>query len=148
VRVLQFIAVVLTALAFVPGGAHLFELPNKIGLSEQPYFLVQSIYRGWALFGTVIIAAVIANILVAAKLWHKGRPFWPSLAAGLILAATLLVFFEWTYPANQTTNNWTVPTADWEILRTQWELSHAANAILTFIALCCAALTQIVGRST
>jgi hypothetical protein len=146
--VLQFIGVVLTALAFVPGGAHLFELPNKIGLSEQHYFLVQSIYRGWALFGTVIIAAMTVNLLAAARLWHKGRPFWPSLAAGLILAATLLVFFEWTYPANQATNNWTVLTEDWETLRIQWELSHAASAILTFIALCCAALTPIVGRST
>ena len=96
----------------------------------------------------MIIAAVAANLLVAAKLWHKGRQFWPSLAAGIILAATLLVFFEWTYPANQATNNWTLLTADWEALRTQWELSHAANAILTFIALCCAALTQIVGSST
>lgn len=137
---------ILTALAFAPSGAHLFELPNKIGLSEQHYFLVQPIYRGWALFGIVIIAAIAANLLVAATSWHKGRPFWPSLAAGLILTATLLVFFEWTYQANQATNNWTVPTADWETLRTQWELSHAANAILTFIALCCAALPQIVDR--
>jgi hypothetical protein len=147
-RILQFVAVVLTALAFVPSGAHLFELPNKIGLPEQHYFLVQSIYRGWALFGVVIIAAIATNLLVAARLWHKGKPFWPSLAAGLILAATLLVFFEWTYPANQATNNWTVLTTDWEMLRSQWELSHGINAVLTFIALCCAALTQIVGRST
>jgi hypothetical protein len=40
---------VLTALALVPAGAHLFELPNKIGLSQDRYFIVQSIYRGWAL---------------------------------------------------------------------------------------------------
>ena len=147
-RVLQFVAVVMTALAFAPVGAHLFELPNKFRLSEQHYFVVQSIYRGWALFGVVIFAAIAANLAVAATLWHKGRPFWPSLAAGLILAATLLVFFEWAYPANEATKNWTIPTTDWEILRTQWELSHVANAILTFIALCCAALTQIGGRST
>ena len=38
-RVLQFLAVVLTALALVPGGAHFFELPNKIGLGEQQYFV-------------------------------------------------------------------------------------------------------------
>jgi hypothetical protein len=109
---------------------------------------VQSIYRGWALFGIVIIAAIAANLIVAVMLWHVGRPFLPSLAAGLILAATLLIFFEWTYPANQATNNWTVLTTDWEMLRSQWELSHGINAVLTFIALCCAALTQIVGRST
>jgi len=32
----------LTALALVPGGAHLFALPNKISLSESDYFIAQS----------------------------------------------------------------------------------------------------------
>jgi len=31
-RVIQFLAVILTALALIPAGAHLFELPNKIDL--------------------------------------------------------------------------------------------------------------------
>lgn len=136
-RVLQFLAVILTALALLPGGAHLFELPNKTGLSQERYFVVQSIYRGWAFFGIAIFAAIAANLLLALKLWRRGRAYWPSLAAGLILAATLVVFFEWTYPANQATINWTAATADWERLRTQWEVSHAANAVLTFVALCC-----------
>jgi hypothetical protein len=145
-QVLQFVAVVLTALAFVPGGAHLFELLNKMGLPEQQYFIVQSIYRGWALFGVVIFAAIGANLLLSVVLWRRGKTFWLSLAAGLILTVTLLVFFSWTYPANQATNNWTVVTADWEHLRMQWELSHAANAILTLLALCCAALSIVIVR--
>jgi hypothetical protein len=33
-RVVQFLAVLLTALSLVPAGAHLFELPNKIGLAQ------------------------------------------------------------------------------------------------------------------
>jgi hypothetical protein len=66
--------------------------------------------------------------------------------AGLILIATLAVFFEWTYPANQSAANSTTAPADWERLRMQWELSHAANAVLTFIALCCAALSAAVLR--
>ena len=45
VRLLQFVAMVLTALALVPGGAHLFALANKINLSESDYFITQSIYR-------------------------------------------------------------------------------------------------------
>ena len=102
----------LTGLAFVPGGAHLFELPNKIGLSREQYFIVQSIYRAWGLFGAVIIAAVVANLLLAAMLWRRGKPFSPDLAAGLILAATLLIFFQCTYPTNQATDNWTVVTTD------------------------------------
>jgi hypothetical protein len=61
VRVWQFLSVLLTSLALVPSGAHLFELPNKIGLSQDRYLLVQSIYRDWSLFGTVIIAAIAVN---------------------------------------------------------------------------------------
>ena len=137
-RVLQFLCVIVTALAFVPSGAHLFELPNKIGLVQEHYFVVQAVYRGWALFGIVIFAAIGLNLLLAVMLWRRDRTCRPSLAAGLIMAATLVIFFAWTYPANQATANWTLATPDWEKLRTQWELSHAANAVLTFIALCCA----------
>jgi hypothetical protein len=137
VRILQFVAVVLTALALAPSGAHFFELPNKIGLAQQPYFVVQTIYRGWALFGILIFAAIGANLLLALMLRRRDKPFWWALGAGLMLTGTLLIFFGWTYPANQATHNWTVVAANWERLRTQWELSHAANAILTFVALCC-----------
>lgn len=144
---LQAAAVVLTALALVPGGAHLFELPNKIALPEAQYFVVQSIYRGWALFGAVIFAAIGANLLAALVLWRRRRPWWPSLEASLLLIMMLMVFFSWTYPANQATQNWTVVPADWQALRTQWELSHAASAVLTFIALCCATLSLAVDRS-
>ncbi len=58
--------------------------------------------------------------------------------AGLLIAATLALFFVWTYPANQATGNWTSAPENWEQLRTQWEYSHAANAALTFVALLCA----------
>jgi hypothetical protein len=145
-RVLQFIAVVLTAMALVPAGAHLFELPHKIALTEHDYFVVQSIYRGWALFGIVIIAAIAANLALTLMLWRRRGPFWPSLAAGLILAATLLVFFVWRHPANQATSNWTMVTADRERLRAQWEWSQAANAVLNFIALCCASASAVALR--
>ena len=58
---LRFAAIVLTALALVPGGAHLFAMPNR-----------------------------------------------PALAAAALILATLAIFFAWTYPANQATENWTV----------------------------------------
>jgi hypothetical protein len=45
----------------VPSGAHLFALPNKIGLAQDQYFVVQNIYRGWALFGIVLFGALIAK---------------------------------------------------------------------------------------
>jgi hypothetical protein len=143
VWVWQFLSVLLTSLALVPSGAHLFELPNKIGLSQDRYLLVQSIYRGWSLFGTVIIAAIAVNLLLGIMLLRRGRQFGLPLAAALILAGTLTIFFLWTYPANQATENWTVMTADWAELRKQWAFSHATNAVLTFIALCCAILSAL-----
>jgi hypothetical protein len=94
-KVSQFSAIVSTALALVPSGAHFFELPNKIGLSQEEYFTVP-----------------------------------------------LVIFFTWTYSANQATSNWTVVPANWRELRAQWEYSHAVNAILTFVALC--TVTQAV----
>ena len=48
-RTVRFFAVILTAFALVPAGAHFFELPNKIRLSQEQYFTEQGIYRGWAL---------------------------------------------------------------------------------------------------
>lgn len=145
-RVLQFAALMLTALALVPTGAHLFELPHKIGLNEQQYFTVQQIYRGWAWFGSVLIASIIANLGAAAVIRRRRQRFSPSLAAGLLMAGTLLVFFVWTYPANHLTENWTVVPTDWQSLRRQWEFSHAVNALLTFAALGLAAWSMIAAR--
>ena len=68
--VVRFLAVALTALALVPGGAHLFELTSKIGLPQEQYFTIQNIYRGWALFGFVWFGALAANLALAGLLWN------------------------------------------------------------------------------
>jgi len=139
-RFLQILAVVLTGLELAPTGAHLFELPNKIGLPREQYLTVQHIYNGWAFFGVVLIAAIVVNLGLAALLWRRGRRYWSALAAGVLLAISLAVFFAWTYPANEATANWTTLPADWPLLRVRWEISHAVNAVLTFAALCLAAV--------
>ncbi len=142
----QLAALLLTALALVPGGAHLFALPNKIGLARDPYFLVQGIYRGWALLGVVLIGALAANLVLT---WMMRRERWPFVFAGLgalCIAATLVIFFAWTFPANQATSNWTVVPEHWDVLRAQWEYSHAVNALVTFAALCCVALSVLLTR--
>jgi hypothetical protein len=138
-RASQFLAVVFTAIAFVPGGAHLLALPVKIDMPEQPYFIIQQIYRGWAWLGIAIFAALLANLFSAWLERDRPRQFWLSVTAGLLIAATLAIFFIWTYPANQATGNWTSVPENWERLRMQWEYSHAANALLTFVALLCSA---------
>ena len=145
-RVAQFLAIVLTALALVPAGAHLFELPNKIGLVQEEYFVVQNIYRGWALFGIVLFGALAANLVLAVLLRRQRAPFRLALLAFLLVAATLAIFCTWTYPANQATQNWTVVPANWQELRTRWEYAHATNAVLTFMALCALTWSALLTR--
>jgi hypothetical protein len=143
-RVVQFLAVVLTALALVPGGAHLFAFLNKINLGAEQYFIVQNIYRGWALFGVVLIGALLADLALALVLRRRGgAPFVLALLGFCGVALTLMVFFLWTYPANQATANWTTIPDHWEQLRRQWEYSHAFNAVITFLALCSVTLSVV-----
>jgi hypothetical protein len=66
--------------------------------------------------------------------------------AFLLVAATLVIFFTWTYPANQATSNWTVVPQNWRELRLQWEYAHATNAVLTFLALCAISLSVLLTR--
>lgn len=141
----QLFAVLLTALALVPAGAHLFELPNKIGLPRDAYFAAQGLYRGWALFGFVWFGALAANSALAFALWRRRRAAAArlALAAASLVALSLAVFFAWTQPANLATENWTRAPADWEALRSRWECSHAANAGLLFLALCSVVLSVL-----
>jgi hypothetical protein len=140
------LAILLTALALVPAGAHFFELPNKIGLSRDDYFVVQNIYRGWALFGIVLFGALAANLWFAIALRRQRTAFWLALAGFVLVALTLAIFFTWTYPTNQATANWTVAPENWEALRTQWECAHATNAVLTFMALGAVTLAALIAR--
>lgn len=145
-KMVSFCTILLTALALVPAGAHLFELPNKIGLSQEAYFTVQGIYRGWALFGVVLIGSILANTAFAILLRRQGGAFWLALLASALMVATLIVFFAWTYPANRATSNWTTEPANWRELRVQWEYAHATNAALTFLALGCVTASALLAR--
>jgi hypothetical protein len=143
VKTVQFLALVFTALALVPGGAHLFELPNKIGLGQSAYFTVQGIYRGWALFGIALFGALALNLAMAILVRHARASFLLGMLAFLSIAATLAIFFTWTFPTNQATANWTMQPENWEALRAQWEYSHAVNAAITFIGFCAATLSVL-----
>lgn len=145
-RTVQFVAVILMVLTLIPAGAHLFELPHKIIMTQEQYFTVQGIYRGWALFGIPLIGAIVVAVILAVMLRAQPVPFRLVVATAVCLAAGLAIFFTWTYPANQATQNWTVVPADWMSLRARWEYSHAANAALNFVAFCTLALSILATR--
>src|SRR5215471_18235399 len=96
-----------------------------------------------ALFGIVLFGALIANLAHAIVLHELGRSFRYALASFLLIAANLAIFFVWTFPTNQATNNWTVVPKNWNALRIQWEYSHAANAVVTFAALVCVVIAVL-----
>jgi hypothetical protein len=123
--------------------AHLAALPNKMAMAQAAYFVAQQIYAGWALFGIVLFGALVANLAHAIVLRRLGRSFGYALASFLLIAANLAIFFVWTFPTNQATNNWTVVPNNWDDLRSQWEYSHAANAVVTFAALVCVVIAVL-----
>jgi hypothetical protein len=144
-RALEFLAIVFTAIILIPSGAHFFELPNKIHLVQDQYFIVQNIYRGWALFGAVIFPALVFTALLG----FLSRDVMGSrlaFFACLCIAVSLGVFFGFVYPGNVATENWTTIPDNWQTLRRHWEYGHAASAILTFIAFCALVLGVVSRR--
>ena len=133
--ILRLLAVLLTAVAMAAGFAHLLELPNKISLEREEYLTVQQLYRGWALLGFVVVGALVITGIVALMVRARTTEFYLTLVAALCIALSLAIFFLFTYPANQQTQNWTILPDNWERLRRQWEYSHAVAAILYFVAL-------------
>ena len=134
-KTLEYFSVITTAIAMSAGWAHLLALPNKIRLPADAYLTTQQVYRGWALLGVVLFAALLLTAILAVRLRHDRARAGLTRVAPVCIAASLVVFFSFTYPANQATQNWTMLPPDWEALRRSWEYSHAVNAILYFIAL-------------
>lgn len=147
VRLVQFLAILICALALVPSGAHLAALPNKIGLPQAEYFTAQGIYYGWAILGLLWPAAIVVNVLLAVLVRAQAWPFWLALSAAACFVLMLAIFFIWTLPANQATQNWMTVPANWETLRYQWEYSHAANAGLVFLATCLTTASALSWRT-
>ncbi len=145
-RILKFVAILLMALALVPTGAHLFEMPGKMALGRDAYFIVQQIYAGWALFGIVLLGALAANLTLAVALRRERTAFVLALIGFGAMVVNLAIFFTWTFPMNQATANWTAIPDNWEALRSQWEYSHALNALVTFAGFCAITAATLASR--
>jgi carbohydrate-selective porin OprB len=130
----------------MPTAAHLFALPNEIHLAEGPYFTVQAIYMGWWRLGLLWAAALLIDVALAVMLRGYGVAFWFATVSAALMAIVYTIYFIWTEPANAATANWTAAPANWETLRTQWEYSHAVNAGLIFLALCCVTIATVAAR--
>jgi len=134
-NIMRFSSLLFTALALSAGSAHLFELPNKINLSGDEYLTVQQIYSGWSLLGIVVFGALLSTLILTILVRKQKRAFVLTFIALVCIVGTQIIFWIYTYPVNQQTNNWTILPVNWIELRMQWEYSHAVSAALDFIAL-------------
>ncbi len=132
---LRVIAVLFAAVALVPRGAHLFSMASKLRLDGEAYLAAQRAYDGWNLFAIVIVGALAATLALTVALHRAGEPWVLAALALVCLAATQAIFWLFTWPMNAATRNWTMLPPKWELLRMQWELSHAGAAVLGFCAL-------------
>ena len=133
--VLFFVALLASALAVGAALAHALELPNKIGLSRDDYFIVQKAYAGWDRLAFLLLVQLLSLVALAVLSWHRPEVLWLVVVALLCLLAAQAVFWIYTYPANVATQNWTTIPDNWEMLRRQWEYSHLAGALFQLIGL-------------
>lgn len=133
--VVFFVALLSTALALGGAMAHALELPNKIDLSRDGYFIVQNIYRGWNQLAYLLAVEFIAMLAVAIMSRHNPYVLWPAIIAILCLLSAQVVFWLFTYPANVATDNWTTIPDNWQALRARWEYSHLAGAAFQVLAM-------------
>jgi hypothetical protein len=146
--VICFISLLFVGLALIPAGAHFAELPNKLKLSRDDYFIVQQIYRGWWLWGIVILPALLSTFYLTLISRPDATNFRLSLLTFICILATQVIFWLVTFPTNQATANWIIVTTDWAGLRQRCELSHAASGFFNLVALvlcsyrCCFGITD------
>jgi hypothetical protein len=140
VRTWRLVAILFTALSLAPALAHLLEMPAKLGYEGLFWLEVQQTLYGPG-FGTVgafcEVAAVVTTVVLAFLVRGRGPAFgWTALAA-LCMVAAHASFWIWIAPVNAAIASLSPETlpANWTALRTQWETTHAARAILEGFAL-------------
>jgi hypothetical protein len=90
-----------------------------MNLSKEAYLTVQSIYWGWNLLGIIEIAPVAFSAILLILTIKNKKPLRFILIAFICFTLALILFFSFTSPANQITNNWTMLPDNWEQLRNQ-----------------------------
>ncbi len=129
-KIVSFLSLFFTALALCPYVAHLMAFPDKMEMTREEYFIAQQIYNGWAYSSILITLSLISTILLSVLAKDHDIVLRFALGATFCIGMSLMVFFVFTFPANQITENWTIQPASWQDLRIQWEYSHAFNAVL------------------
>jgi hypothetical protein len=145
-QIVRFFSLLFVGLALAPGLAHVLQLPHKMNLSGDDYLRVQQLYAGWSWLGLVVLGAMISTFLLMVLVRDRLRQFaFACIALGSVLV-TQVIFWMFTFPVNQQTQNWTTLPVNWMTLRDRWEYSHATAAVfdlIAFIAIVLAVLAAV-----
>ena len=152
----QFISVLLVAVAMAMALAHALEYPGKLRLSKEAYIATQPIYYpGFTIGGAVGEFGGIIVTLALLALTPFGFDFLLVLGAAVGLIAMQAVYWTMTHPVNSfwlkdaklgsagrgffgsdpLRNKTDSRPADWTDLRDQWEYSHVIRAALGLASL-------------
>lgn len=138
-RTWRLLTIMLTALSLAPALGHLLELPAKMSYDGTLWLTVsQTLYASFGTFGAAFeVGAVLTSVVLAILVRHRRPAFAWTLLGALCLVATHAAFWIFLAPVNAAIAALTPETlpADWMSLRTQWEYTHAARAVLQIIAL-------------
>ncbi|EDP66968.1 putative transmembrane protein [alpha proteobacterium BAL199] len=141
-----FVALLATALAVGGALAHAYELPNKIDLSRDEYFVVQKAYAGWNRLAYVLLIQFVSMVAIAYMSRRIPKVRWLVAAGIVFFVCAQAVFWTYTAPANAVTENWTVAPDNWEVLRQRWEYSHLAGAMFQLLAMSSLIVAALRGR--
>src|SRR2546423_14716396 len=101
-KIMQFVTVVLVALAMIPAVAHALELPGKLRLDKDIYFAVQRIYYPGFTFAGISEPVAFLSILILLFVGPRETlGFWLTLAALVGLMGTQIIYWVFVHPINK-----------------------------------------------
>src|ERR1700754_1437832 len=133
-QIVRFFSLLFVGLALAPGLAHVLQMPHKMALSGEDYLRVQHLYAGWSWLGVVVMGALVSTFLLTVLIRERLRQFVLACIALGSVFVTQVIFWTFTFPVNQQTQNWTTLPVNWMTLRERWEYSHATAAVFDLIA--------------
>ena len=134
-RFIRFLSLLFTSMALGHALAHLFQAQNKIYPSVAGDEAVQQIYFDSIMLGIIVACAMLTTLDLTILVRKQRKAFICTLLALLCLVGTQVLFWAFTYWANQATGNWTVSPVNWQELRQQGEFLYVVGGVLNLAAL-------------
>jgi hypothetical protein len=139
VKLCRLITVMFIGLSMGTALCHLLEMPAKMTYEGSLWLtLLQTLYPAFGTIGAFFEVGAVILTVILAFLVRQSRPaFTWTLLGALCMVTAHGIFWIWIAPVNAAMASLTPETlpADWMNLRKQWELTHAARALLEIIAL-------------